>query len=198
MNLGSDRVIGNTYDDAEKAFFGVIKETLKKNFLLDLEKDCDPFSLEKNFLGIARDLLEGGKPNLYFYVVVNKTAAQLSDLLIENAGLNEGENLIKTDKLNSDFYLVPFSELQVNYQYVMNLDRRNVYKIFRKVAPRTKKIIAWWEKTKHKTALRFQPCLKRECGEALLATISFLELCKDRIEPIRTQMEIVERKRETK
>lgn len=83
--------IGPTPADAEKCFKKVISKTLSNNFGLtvaDGNNNGDyEFTLSKNFMGIARDLLEGGKPNLYFYVKVNMSAQELKAYLENNSRL---------------------------------------------------------------------------------------------------------------
>lgn len=87
----NDGLIGTTPADAEKCFKKVVSKTLRSNFGLNV---CDgngegdyEFVLSKNFMGIARDLLEGGKPNLYFYVSINMSAAELKNYLEINSQL---------------------------------------------------------------------------------------------------------------
>ncbi len=189
IKLNKNRILGNTYEDANNNFKGIIEKTIKGNFGLTHD-DYEEFFLEKNFLGLARDLLEGGKPNLYFYVVTKYNAKELAEKLKENAGNADVDSALSTGKLASDFYLVPFSEVEINYNYVMNLNRRRAYKIYRKVYPRSKMRSYMWDKAKHSIALLFKPHLKRECGEALLATISYLEICKDRILPIKKHQKV--------
>lgn len=87
----SNGLIGSSPEDAEACFKGVISKTLSGNFGLTakdngIDGDYD-FELSKNFMGIARDLLEGGKPNLYFYVKVDMTAKQLKQRLEDNSKL---------------------------------------------------------------------------------------------------------------
>lgn len=89
VETGKDGKIGGTAEDAEKCFKKVISKTLSSNFGLvakeeNAEGDYD-FTLSQNLMGIARDLLEGGKPNLYFYVKVNKSAQELKKYLEKNS-----------------------------------------------------------------------------------------------------------------
>lgn len=72
--------IGSDPQAAEKALKKIVLKTVADNFGL-AENDLKPFSLERNFLGLARDLIEGGKPNMYFYVVADMTAAELKEIL---------------------------------------------------------------------------------------------------------------------
>lgn len=72
--------IEGSVQTAEKTFKRIILNTLKKNFGIT-EEDLCGFSVSENLFGIARDLLEGGKPNIYFYVMVNYTATEFAKLL---------------------------------------------------------------------------------------------------------------------
>lgn len=186
VKLNKNKILGDTYKDANNNLKGIIEKTIKTNFALTPD-EYEEFSLEKNFLGLARDVLEGGKPNLYFYVVTKYDAKELAKKLKENAGNADVNSALSTGKLASDFYLIPYSEIEINYNYVMNLDRKKAYKVYRKVYPRSKMRSYIWDRTKHTIALLFRPHLKRECGEALLATISYLEICEDRILPIKKE-----------
>ncbi len=184
VKLNENGILGNTYNEANAVFKGIIEKTIKANFALT-PNEYEEFSLKQNFLGIARDLLEGGKPNMYFYVVSKYNAKELAEKLKENAANTDEKTALSTGKLASDFYLVHFPDIEINYNYVMNLNRKKAYKVFRKVYPRSSMRSYMWDRAKHAVALRFKPNLKRECGEALLATISYLEICKDRILPIK-------------
>ena len=77
----------DTLEYAEEKMLGVIIKTIKTNFGLT-ENDYDKLTLSESFLGVARDLLEGGKPNLYFVVTLNKNSKEVADLLKINAGNN--------------------------------------------------------------------------------------------------------------
>ncbi len=213
-------VIGNKTEDAEEGLKSVIQKTIQKNFGIT-DKDCKEFKFETNFLGIARDLLEGGKPNLYFFVETTCTAKDLAKKIKENAGsiesVKEAEKelksakgfscnkkttkipdalsekiesaskaisdgtVISTEKMDSDYYLVKFSDIKINYNYVLNLDRKKAIKVQRKVHPRVTHRAHIWDTLKYFFARIFAPKLQRECGEALIVTISYLELCKNRI-----------------
>ncbi len=189
--LNEDGIIGKTSEAAEASIKKVIEKTLLDNFGLkrpesttEGEPDYEPFVLEKNFLGIARDLLEGGKPNLYFFVETNHTAAAFAQKLRTAAKNDDEETALGTGKLTSDYYLVKFSDIAINYHYVMDLDRKEAIKIERRVCPRVSRRTYAWDVVKTFFARTFVPRLRRECGEALLVTIAYMELCKDRIKYI--------------
>jgi hypothetical protein len=60
----------------------------------------------------------------------------------------------------------------------MFLDRKKSLRIHRKLYPRCKKIIELWDKLKDKVSRIFNPVFVRECGEALLVTLAYMELRK--------------------
>ncbi|MBR5155268.1 MAG: hypothetical protein IKW62_02155 [Clostridia bacterium] len=182
--LNKNGIIENTYEIANDSIKSVIEKTIKNNFGLT-STEYKEFIFEKNFLGLARDLLEGGKPNLYFYVETKCNAKELAKKLRETAKNDNVETALATEKLSSDYYLVKFSDIKINYNYVMNLNRRKAIKIARKVYPRLSRRLYLWDTIKNILAVKFKPSLKRECGEALLVTISYMEICKERIKPIK-------------
>ncbi|MBO5976671.1 MAG: hypothetical protein J6P94_05810 [Oscillospiraceae bacterium] len=189
LKLGNNETIKPTPFDANKQFKHIIEKTVKDNFGLTPD-DYYKFSLEDNFLGIARDLLEGGKPNMYFYLTTKLDAKQLKELLEKNAARTKEENGLKplqTSKLSTNYYLIPYNDIRVNFNYSMKVDRRTSYWIRRRVRPRDSRIHAFNEKLHHTLGTTFNPILKRECGEALLVTVAFLELCKERIDAIKNK-----------
>lgn len=80
---------------ANDAFRGIIFETLRKNYGIDENMIAGigadgavkngAFDLKDSFLGLARDLIEGGKPNMYFYIALNVTAAELKAVMEQRA-----------------------------------------------------------------------------------------------------------------
>lgn len=182
--------IENTYDAANRRLKHIIEKTLRDNFGLEKGKeDCEgdykeEFELRRNFLGLARDLLEGGKPNLYFYVVVDYTAEEFCEVLKKKAQCTDDEQRLKTEKLNSDYYLVKYSDISINYNYELKLDRTKCHRVRRHVYPRTRKTAEIWEVIRHAMTKRFDKDYRRECGEALLVTLSYLEMCEERIPEI--------------
>lgn len=183
LSLTEDRTLKNTYQDANENLRHIITKTIQDNFGLTAA-ECDEFELQDNFLGLARDLLEGGKPNLYFYVTTKYTGEELAKKLIENAKKTD-DDALQSGKLSSDYYLVPFDEIRINYQYGLKLDRKKCHKVYRRVWPRSSRIAYCWDKAKHKVGKKLKLPIKRECGEALLVTLSYLELCRSRIGAIK-------------
>lgn len=183
MELDENRVIGSSYDAANENFRKVIFKTVKDNFGIT-EDMFKGFELKDNFLGIARDLLEGGKPNMYFYVTVDKDASELSDYIKEQCKKID-DDAFATGKLTSDYYFVPLDEIKINFDYIMKFNRRRAYKVYRRVPKRSSVYEFLKDKLRHGIACYFKPMFRRECGEALLVTLSYLELCRERIEPIK-------------
>jgi len=84
--------------------------------------------------------------------------------------------VISTSKLDSAYYLVPFSDIEIDYNYRMFVDRRKSFRVHRKLYPRCKRRVEFWDKTKSKLSRTFHPIFVRECGEALLVTLAYMEL----------------------
>lgn len=179
LGLGKHPIIGSSPEDAENLFSQVIHKTVKSNFGLT-KADFLGFSINDNFLGLARDLLEGGKPNLYFYVTANYTAAELKKKL-EDIARSDGEKALKTDKLRSEYYLIPFDDFRIGFNYTASPNRRTVLRVFRRLRPRSSRMAQFREKSGHRLKTLFHPKYTRECGEALLVTLAYLEQCRHRI-----------------
>lgn len=185
LGLSRRDTLANDCQTAEDKLKGVIQKTIKSNFGLT-PADYQTFQMEDNFLGLARDLLEGGKPNLYFYVRTNCTAAELQKKLEENVRVTQANNkgksaeekktVISTSKLDSDYYLIPFENIEIDFYYRLFVDRRTALKVHRKLHPRCGRLTEFWDKAKEKNARIWKPVLVRECGEALLVTLAYLEL----------------------
>lgn len=182
LKLDVTRLIKGNLEESESKLMGVIKATMKSNFGLT-EKDYEPLRFENNFLGIARDLLEGGKPNMYFVVTVNYLAKEFLEVLRKKASSIEG-NILKTEKLESDYYLIRFEDLKVNYNYELKVKKSNVYKVDRVVYPRCSKYQERRIKRKYCLSKIFKKHLEFGCGEALLVSLSYLEICQTRLEAI--------------
>lgn len=136
--------LGMNFEEADDA----IKKMLKKHlegFGLIMGEDYQ-FDFAQNFLGLSRDLVEGGKPNVYFYVVVDMNHKQLEDLLIKRAytdptepddpSLNEEERkktgLVKDDNISKKLYLYKLDDIDVNYNYVMKMDMTKAVRVCRR------------------------------------------------------------------
>ena len=189
LKLDASETIAPTAGAANAQFKRIIEKTVKDNFGL-IPEDYLEFSIEDNFLGIARDLLEGGKPNMYFYLSTKLNAKDLRALLEKNAARTETEKGIKplqTAKLSSDYYLIPYEDIRVNFNYSMKVDRRSALWIRRRIHPRDSRFHSLRDSLRHRLGTFFRPILNRECGEALLVTVAFLELCKGRIDAIKNK-----------
>lgn len=180
LTLSEDGIIGGSPDDAQKNFEHIILKTIRANFGLTRE-DLESFCLPDNFLGLARDLLEGGKPNLYFFVTAKYTAAELAEKLKNAASLTGKDIALAESKLSSDYYLIPFDHICVDYNYAMKIDRRICYWIPRRVYPRTSRGKAFFDQIRRAFSKAIFPVYEKECGEALLVTLSYLEMCRSRI-----------------
>lgn len=87
--------IDGSPEAANDAFRRIIFKTLRKNYGIDenmiagIGSDgavkAGAFDLKDSFLGLARDLIEGGKPNMYFYIALNVTAAELKAVMEQRA-----------------------------------------------------------------------------------------------------------------
>lgn len=186
LKLDNISVMENTIKYANDKLLGVIKKTMKANFGL-MEKDYELLSLEKNFLGLARDLLEGGKPNFYFAVTVNYSSKDFAKLLKENAAKKNKEEALKTGKLSSKYYLIDYKDIEIDFNYSLKVKQKNTIKVSRIVYPRKSKCAEQWDKFKFLISKIFIKKLNYDCGEALLVNLSYLELCQIRIEAIKNK-----------
>lgn len=165
----------------------IILDTLSKNY--GIEARClKPFSVENNFLGLARDLIEGGKPNMYFYVIADMTAAELKDKLQKKAA-DAAKKAEKDDlpaifgaKLDSDLYLVPLDDIAINFGYELKLDPRRIIYVRRRFAPRVTRLRQRFDGTAYRVRRALGMPFEKECGEALLACLYYADLCSERIE----------------
>ena len=171
-------------EEGNTLLVNVLKKTIKENFGL-VEKDYQTITLDENFLGLARDLLEGGKPNLYFYVVVNYTAKELAAKIEENARIiketEDGVKPLKTGKLSSKYYLVHHDKISIDFNYNLKLLRKDVIKVRRVLKPRCSGFKQFCDTFGYKVGSLFSKYLSYDCGEALLVCISYFELCEGRI-----------------
>lgn len=93
--LPNGGLIDGSPEAANDAFRGIIFQTLQKNYGIDENMIAGigtdgsvkngAFDLKDSFLGLARDLIEGGKPNMYFYIALNVTAAELKAVMEQRA-----------------------------------------------------------------------------------------------------------------
>lgn len=75
--------------DINQKIIDCIKNSLKENYSFIEKEDYEPLTFSKCFMGLARDLLEGGKPNMYFCVRLNKTAEEVTLNMQKYASLGE-------------------------------------------------------------------------------------------------------------
>ena len=193
LGLKNETVMGSSVEYANEKLLGVLKKTMRDNFGL-LECDYETLDLSKNFLGLARDLLEGGKPNLYFVVTVNYNKDEFVELLRKNAGtvkapqgVKQKVPPLKTGKLSSKYYLIDYEGVKVSFDYGLKVHRKYVTKVPRIVYPRCTKFQQFKDEFGYKFSSLFNKYLEYDCGEALLVTLSYLELCRPRIESIKNE-----------
>lgn len=185
LKLDDTRLLNSDFDYSNKKMMNVIKETMKSNFGL-LEEDYEELSVEKNLLGIARDLLEGGKPNLYFVVTVKYNHNEFLDVLKQKAGRID-KFVIKKEKLDSDYYLIDYNDIRINLDYELKVKKSKVFKVERLVYPRSKKYLGRRDLRNYKISKIFKPYLDFGCGEALLVSLSYLEICQPTIEALKAK-----------
>ena len=185
-DLGLDGgALGILPEDAEAALKKIILKTIRKNYGLT-EQDILPFSLPNNLFGLSRDLLEGGKPNLYFYVIADMNAKELQKYMEKKAMLGakgSGKNLpaLSKDKLESDFYLVDYRKIAVDFGYQLKLNARDILRIKRKYAPCVSRLRELFDGTAFRLRRMLGLSVCKECGEALLACMYYADLCKARL-----------------
>jgi hypothetical protein len=174
LELVDDEVIKDTVDALSIKIKGMMKKYLQDTFGLLMDQHYS-FDANKNFLGFERDLLEGGKPNVYFYVIVDMDHLQLKEVLEKNGRI---PNLIKKpEDLKRKYYLYPFEEcFAITDDMVLAMKMDRAIRLYR-----TDDKIHW---TKFKMLLRKcgDGLYKKECGESFLGCLSFYQMCKDRID----------------
>jgi hypothetical protein len=123
-------------ESAESAIRNIISDSIERGYGLTMDKDYS-FDIKHNFLGVVRDLLEGGKPNLYFSIVANLKAAELQRHLNKYGGKNVlakantefssfdektgeiSDSSMSYEKYSSSFFLAEWSSLSIDYYYRM-------------------------------------------------------------------------------
>lgn len=190
--LGKDGKIGALPEQANAVFEKIVLTTVKKNFGLD-KSDLLGFDVSVNLLGIARDLLEGGKPNMYFYVISKYNADELKSLIqskskkfaaIGKTTQKSDEALpsLTADKLDSDFYLVHIKNIFIDHAYTLKLKTRDMKRVKREYYPRVSRLTQATDGKGFRLNQAFNGSIRRECGEALLACLYYADLCRDRLE----------------
>lgn len=188
VGIENGETLGKTPEIANDVFKKIILTTIRNNFGLK-EEDINGFDMKTNFMGIARDLLEGGKPNMYFYVMTRMTAKQLKSTLEENSKTASQEidgdkkvyPKVTTDKLDSDYYLIHHSDIVIDYNYELKVKAKNVMRVQRRFAPCVSKFRQATDGNVYRLKRAFGGSIKKECGEALLACLYYSDACKERI-----------------
>lgn len=183
LGLTGDGCIRNDRESAEKCLSRMIQKHLKDSFGLEKDTNYD-FSASKNLLGISRDLMEGGKPNLYFYVVFKGSADELKATLERE----RNERDITKEKLYRKLYLYKGNDIKIDYEYRMHMNLSNAQRVYpRKHYTESKENVfqnIYIARTKCKMAFRrtFRKHYVKECGESFLGCLAYYELCKEKIE----------------
>ena len=200
MGLEGKDELKKSHKDAEEAFRKMLKKHLE-GFGLRMYDENHPedkwdyrFDLSKNLLGISRDLLEGGKPNLYFYVVVNCTGEELVNRLQEAAKPDDSK--VKEENLGRKYYVYPLEKIAIDYNYIMDMELQYARRVYRRresgektwdnvkgIAKEKRDRIKMWYRTNVKKIY------EKECGEAFLGCLAYYELCKPRIETEQLELE---------
>lgn len=184
--LDPDKEIGDGYSDAEETFKKTVLKTVKKNFGLT-EKELLPFTMKTNFLGIARDLLEGGKPNFYFFVVADMSAERLKEFVERKskaACMRAKEKdlpALNKDKLESDFYLIDYKDITIDYNYELKIKMRRMLRIKRRYAPVVSKFKQAFDGAGFRIRRAFGGSIRKGCGEALLSSLYYVDACCERL-----------------
>ncbi len=179
--------IGPSQADAENNFKNTVLTTIGNNFGFT-EEDIVSFHAQTNFLGIARDLLEGGKPNLYCYVVVDKSAEEMKEYLerkAKSACARENDASLPKftkAKLESEFYLVNYRDIAIDYHYALKVKARKVYRVKRKYAPIVSRARQCFDGSVFRWKRAFHGSIKKQCGEALLSCLYYVDACRKRID----------------
>lgn len=197
---GADDTIPATTAEANDRIRNMISKFLFGNFGLSIDEDYS-FETEKNFMGIARDLLEGGKPNMYFYVVVNMDHKQLKQKLegiYTDPSSDKKLPDISANNLQRRFYLYELEKAKVDFNYIMNMKLNKCERLYR-IRPYEKKyhkplanlimrMVCMRDQIKMKYRRVFENNYRKECGEAFLGCLAYYELCKDRINEERQRL----------
>lgn len=197
---GADDTIPATTAEANDRIRNMISKFLFGNFGLSIDEDYS-FETEKNFMGIARDLLEGGKPNMYFYVVVNMDHKQLKQKLegiYTDPSSDKKRPDISANNLQRRFYLYELEKAKVDFNYIMNMKLNKCERLYR-IRPYEKKyhkplanlimrMVCMRDQIKMKYRRVFENNYRKECGEAFLGCLAYYELCKDRINEERQRL----------
>ena len=157
------------------------------------EDDIEEFDISRNLLGIARDLLEGGKPNIYFYVIVKKTADECKQMLEERARRaaeatisvrKETKDMpnISYDKLDSDYYLISLDDIGIDFGYKLKVKAKKIKKVYRKFRPMVMLLPAKADGFAYRVKRKLGLSLKEECGDALLTCLYYVGLCRERLD----------------
>ena len=208
VGLADGEALDGSPETANRVFKKIILRTIKDNFGLT-ENDLYKFDMSSNFMGIARDLLEGGKPNMYFYVLVDKSRDEMAEFLQNKSkrasalpysekckgkskavarSADEALPKVTADKLGSDYYLIHHTDIKIDYDYALKVKARSIVRVKRRYAPRVSKHKQRADGRGYRWRRRLNMSIKRDCGEALLACLFFSDACSERIRREQTEL----------
>ncbi|MEE1005929.1 MAG: sugar kinase [Acutalibacteraceae bacterium] len=171
-------------NDVSDIFLSIIDKTLLSNYGVSIKNGDYTFDIKQNFLGLARDLLEGGKPNLYFAVTLNIDAktlkSRMEEMASKKADIEKNISQLENSKLKSHFYLIKKEEVKIDYNYIMTLKRkgrnRDWYHVNRIKRPRSNIVKCTLNSARHFFYWIFQSTYQRECSEAFMVSIAYMQI----------------------
>jgi hypothetical protein len=165
----------NTKDPIELEHLKAHEEPIKEFESSDDYKDdeCYYITGSVNFLGLARDLLEGGKPNLYYAVVLGMDHNELAEHL-RKLKRRKGPIPVKSEtKADKEVYSskTRFPAEKLESGYVIAKDEDITFDMNYRLSFLFKKV------KKVRAAYHLWPLVwrKRGCGEALLVTMAYIQ-----------------------
>ena len=125
----------------------------------------------------------------HYTLMCAREALDALKLLAKNASTTvkqlSGISPLKTGKLSSKYYLIDYKDIRIDFEYGLKVLRKKVVKVPRIVYPRCNRLKQFIDNFGYKISSIFNKYLAYDCGEALLVTLSYLELCQQRIDAIK-------------
>lgn len=150
-----------------------IKKSVKSNYSLIENEDYDQLKFETNFMGLARDMLEGGKPNIYFFIQLKKDVEEVIIDMQKYASLDKVDGShepIKDEKIDSVYYFVNYNDFVVDYYYNLYCKKDCTYNVGREYSPRIPKKDKSTDKVE-----KIKTDESREVAEGLLVCMFYLD-----------------------
>lgn len=166
----SEKLSGKS--DVMGSIVKAIENSIKNNFGFTKD-DFYPIVFEKNFMGVARDILEGGKPNFYFFAQLNINAIEATIKMQKNAAIENGKEklvVINEEKLINKYLFTEYNKFNIDYYYCLICDSDTI-KIGRKYSPRFSYRSNNPEKINNIVFSK-----RKEVAEGLLACMAYLEI----------------------